>query len=31
MTDDDILLAVIEGWPTLNAARRKMILKLVQP
>jgi hypothetical protein len=29
MTDDDMLLHVIEAWPTLSLARKKMMLALI--
>jgi hypothetical protein len=31
LTDDDMLLAVIEAWPGLSTARKRMIKKLVLP
>jgi hypothetical protein len=31
MTDDDLLLQFIESWPTLSAARKKMIAALIRP
>ena len=30
MSDDDMLLRVIEAWASLTAARKKMILKLTE-
>jgi hypothetical protein len=30
MTDDDMLLALIEGWPDLTTARRRMIVAIVR-
>jgi hypothetical protein len=30
MTDDDMLLQVIETWPSLPPARKKMIVALIK-